>query len=260
MKKSLLSLFAFVCVLCAASSTLAAEERTIACPASYDSHVEAAASYEGMSDAAFSPYFPRLDFYNKKSDSCGLTLISGFSTYQQTTESTCGPSCALMVLEHFGQTSFDERGLAKSMGTLDEPAEDGQIGTSTEKMVRFFKSLGWQVQSSLASADEQGDSFASPVDMRAFFVNSLKAGTPVMVENMYYGGHWRVVIGYDTMGTDQTADDVIIFADPYDVNDQHQNGYTVEGAEYFFFTWLDIGMLPADQRSQQWLVAVPPKR
>jgi hypothetical protein len=234
-----------------------ASERTIEPPASYGQSLDAAASYAGMSDAAASPYFPKLDFFDLQSNEKGLSVISGFKTYQQTTETTCGPSCALMVLTHYGDVSFDERGLAKSMGTLDEMADDGQIGTSTAKMVKFFKDLGWQVQSSLASADETGDSFASPAEMRDFFVKNIRAGAPVMVENMYYGGHWRVVIGYDTMNTPQTADDVLLFADPYDVNDQQQNGYMVENAESFFFTWLDVGMLPEDESSQQWLIARP---
>lgn len=258
MKKLLGVLLAAVCLF--STAALAAAAESLPGAASGDQATEGAAAYDGRSNAAHSPYFSKLDFYNEHSNERGLSVVSGFKTYQQTTESTCGPSCALMVLEHDGVTSFDELGLARTMGTLDEPAADGQVGTSTEKMVKFFKSIGWLVQSSLASADKLGDSFENPEQMGAFFIESIKAGVPVMVENMYYGGHWRVVIGYDTMNTPQTADDVLLLADPYDVNDQNQNGYTVEGAEYFYFTWLDIGMLPENQRSQQWLTAAPPKQ
>ena len=256
MKTTQRILIAIFCLLLL-SFGACASERTIEPPASYGQSLDAAAAYAGMSDAADSPYFPRLDFFDSQSNEKGLSVIGGFKTYQQTTETSCGPACALMVLTHYGETSYDERGLAKSMGTLEDVAEDGQVGTSTAKMVKFFRGLGWQVQSSLASADETGNSFASPAEMRDFLVKSVRTGTPVMVENMYYGGHWRVVIGYDTMNTPQTADDVLLLADPYDVNDHWQNGYTVENAEYFFFTWLDVGPLPDDESSQQWLIARP---
>jgi hypothetical protein len=34
-----------------------------------------------------------------------------------------------------------------------------------------------------------------------------------------WGGHWQVIIGYDTMGTEVEQDDVLIVADPYDTTD-----------------------------------------
>ena len=67
-----------------------------------------------------------------------------------------------------------------------------------------------------------------------------------------------VIIGYDTMGTETTADDVLIFMDSDDVCDHCQDGYAVASAEEFFHTWRDIGALPLDQRIQQYLIAYPP--
>ena len=57
-----------------------------------------------------------------------------------------------------------------------------------------------------------------------------------------WGGHWQVIIGYDTMGTETTQDDVIIVADPYDTTDHNQDGYGVYGAERFLynFTFYDF--------------------
>ena len=52
-----------------------------------------------------------------------------------------------------------------------------------------------------------------------------------------WGGHWQVIIGYDTMGTETTQDDVIIVADPYDTTDHNQDGYGVYGAERFYYNW-----------------------
>mgnify|MGYP001085109336 CR=1 FL=1 len=46
-----------------------------------------------------------------------------------------------------------------------------------------------------------------------------------------------VIIGYDTMGTETTQDDVIIVADPYDTTDHNQDGYGVYGAERFLYNF-----------------------
>jgi len=79
-----------------------------------------------------------------------------------------------------------------------------------------------------------------------------------MVENICLGAHWRVIIGYDTMGTEPTADDVLIFMDSSDVRDHCQDGYSVGNMEEFFDTWRDAGALPQDQRIQQYVAAWPP--
>lgn len=80
-----------------------------------------------------------------------------------------------------------------------------------------------------------------------------------MVENVFMGGHWRVIIGYDTMGTQTIADDVLIFADTYDVADHNQDGYSIENGENFFWTWFDYQVLPENERKQPFVVAYPTK-
>jgi hypothetical protein len=59
----------------------------------------------------------------------------------------------------------------------------------------------------------------------------LKEGKPIIVGWNDWGGHYQVIIGYDTMGTETTADDVLILADPFDTTDHHQDGYIVKSAE-----------------------------
>ena len=58
-----------------------------------------------------------------------------------------------------------------------------------------------------------------------------------MVEWIDWAGHWQNIIGYDTMGTDNFGDDVIIFADSYDTLDHNQDGYYIYPAERFFYMW-----------------------
>ncbi|MDO5562126.1 MAG: C39 family peptidase [Synergistaceae bacterium] len=257
-----LRLFLIICfallspALCRAED----EDNTIPYPKSYDIISNGASAYQGVGDYPGSPYFTTPDFYKMKNHG-GLTIITGYKTYQQTKETTCGPACALTVLYHYGVKNFHELQLAKEMGTLTRIDEKGELGTSTEKMSYFFRSLGWDVQSSLTSGDKTiGRSFKSPDAFKDFAVENLKNNTPIMVENMYWGGHWRVVIGYDTMDTDATADDMIIFMDSYDVTDHCQDGYAVQSAEGFFYTWLDVGMLPRGQQVQQWVIAKPKKK
>ena len=49
----------------------------------------------------------------------------------------------------------------------------------------------------------------------------------VIMESVEWGGHWMTLIGYDDMGTTETADDVLIFADPFDTTDHNQDGYYI---------------------------------
>ena len=80
-----------------------------------------------------------------------------------------------------------------------------------------------------------------------------------MGENVDWGGHWRVIIGYDTMGTDDiTSSDVLILADPYDTADHLEDGYLVVPAEIFFYMRFDSHQVAASDRKQQWLAAEPP--
>ncbi len=46
-----------------------------------------------------------------------------------------------------------------------------------------------------------------------------------------FGWHWQTIIGYDTLGTENTNDDVLIMMDPYDTTDGNANGYELESYE-----------------------------
>ncbi|WP_199884254.1 hypothetical protein [Anaerosinus massiliensis] len=86
-------------------------------------------------------------------------------------------------------------------------------------------------------------------DFKNFIISNLKNNTPIMTENIDWGGHWRVIIGYDTMGTDTTADDILILADSYDTSDHYQDGYNVNSVERFYYMWFDAHMLPKGQQN-----------
>ncbi len=227
-------------------------ERFIPYPKGYVTDRLGASAYRGAGNANLSPYYGSIDVYHL-TGSDRLTILPRYKTYQQTTEYSCGPAAALMVLHHYGNTVWDELAIAKVMET------NTQTGTPTSGMVRFFTKIGWQVQSSLTAPKNDGKSFPDPEALGALVITLLRKVTPIMVENIDWAGHWRVIIGYDTMGTKTIADDVLIMADSYDTADHRQDGYTIVPTEKFFYMWYDSHLLPPDQRLQQWLIAVPPR-
>ena len=194
---------------------------------------------------ADSIYFPNINFSELTSTDDRI-ILSNYPTALQTTDYSCGPVAALTVLRWFGNNNFDEATLIKKMKT--QPL----IGTSLGNMEKFFRKLGWEVHSSLDTPH-----FAELEDFQAFVMKNLSESTPIMVENVEFGGHWRVIVGYDTLGTENTYDDVLIFADPFDTSDHHVDGFGFGSADRFFSMWFDHSMLPENEREQPWLTAKP---
>lgn len=203
-----------------------------------------AAQYIGKHDIKNSPYFVRPDVYNMKSKD-GLIVLSNFKTYQQTTHYSCGPVAAYMVVEHLnGKSLHKELEIAEIMNTSKT------CGTDLPSMIKYFKHIGWQVTSKLdKGSPKKYEDFCKMVK------TYLKEGTPIMVENIDWGGHWRVIIGYDDMGTKYAGDDVLIIADPFDTSDHLQDGYNIISAERFFYMWFDAHLFK--DKDKLWLVAKP---
>ncbi|MEG0403683.1 MAG: C39 family peptidase [Anaerorhabdus sp.] len=184
--------------------------------------VERAGDHEGT------PYFTQLDFYNMESTDT-LTILPKFKTYQQTSEWSCGVVSALMVLDYYGKLGdFNEE-------TLSEFRTNGLAyeATSLESMIKIFEGVsGFELDSTYNYTEENFDDISLEM-----IQDSLKNNVPVMVAWNDWGGHWQVIIGYDTMGTETQQDDVIIVADSYDTTDHNQDGYGVYSAERFFYNW-----------------------
>ena len=224
----------------------ASAEKIIPHPESYDPESVGAAFYPADGNHPDSIYYTHLDFYNMESTDSRI-ILTHYPTYQQMTEYSCGPAAALTVLYYYGNHDYDEQKLVKLMKT--KPL----IGTSLGNMVNFFKSIGWNVKSRLNTPPME-DVF----DFQKFVRRNLLQGKPIMVENVEWGGHWRVIIGLDTMGTaDNISDDVLIMVDPFDTTDHNQDGYALDSVDRFFSMWFDHNMLPKGERNQPWLVAVP---
>ena len=156
-----------------------------------------------------------------------LHILSAFQTYQQTTEYTCGAASALMVLNWFGQKQYHEKAVA---GLLETHTTKG---SSVENIADLFDLIGWNVECH-ASADRK---FQTVEDAERAIIQYIDRGIPVMVDWVDWAGHWQVLIGIDTCGTDTPYDDVLIFADPYDITDHYQDGYYIFPLSRFYGMW-----------------------
>ena len=206
---------------------------------------------ERMGDHEDSPYFYHVDFYNAKSGD-GLYILTQFKTIQQTSWWSCGVSCTEMVLNYFGQRGdWNEETLA----ALRENHEDQHIGTCLDQIIDMFEAVGgFALETTYDYADNP-----DAVDM-AFIREHIAAGIPVIVGWNDWGGHWQIIIGYDTMGTEYEGDDVIIVADPFDTTDHNQDGYGVYGAErlIYNFTFFDFFGDSPEHARDKCFVAVSP--
>ena len=208
-------------------------------------------SVERDGDHADSPYFRAPDFYHMKSTDT-LTILSNFKTQQQTSEWSCGVSCAMMIMNWYGKLGdHNEESLAQLRSNGLEPG-----ATSMSQLVDIFEGVGgYALFSVLDCGDNPSETFTL-----AFIQDTLKAGNPIAIGWNDWGGHWQVIIGYDTMGTETEQDDVIIVADPYDTTDHNQDGYGIYSASRFLynFTFYDYFSEESGEPNDLcFLIAVP---
>lgn len=211
---------------------------------------DGADSVERAGDHKDSPYFSRLDFYNMKSTDT-LTILPKFKTIQQTSEWACGVDAALMVLEYYGKMeAYDEQSLAKMRPQGEEPG-----ATSLGQAMAIFQQAAPELK--LDTTLDYGDAIYEEFTLETI-QDYLKRGIPVMVAWNDWGGHWQVIIGYDTMGTPTTQDDVIIVADPYDTTDHNQDGYGVYGAERFYYNFTMYDFFEESEGNDMLFIAAYP--
>ncbi len=159
--------------------------------------------------------------------------------FQQTTSYTCGPA-TLVSLLRFGGRDGDEMQIAK------EAQCTPQKGTSPASMVAWLESHDFEV-----TWGENGS--------LKLLRENLDRGIPTLVEWIDWGGHWVLVVGYDTRGTDTERDDVIYFADPADGVDGIRDGLTSFHAQRFESMWFDAFLFERPMHKIQ-ITAVPRKK
>ncbi|HHX72708.1 MAG TPA: hypothetical protein GX701_07280 [Clostridiales bacterium] len=198
---------------------------------------DGADSVERQGDHVNSPYYAHPDFFRMQSTDT-LTILTGFKTMQQTSEWACGVTSALMVLHWYDALGdWNEETLAALRHKLTGELE-GYPGTTLQQAMDIFDGVG---NFTYTTTLDKPDIWMDDIQ------NWLKEGVPVMICWNDWGGHWQVIIGYDTMGTETEADDVFIVADPYDTTDHNQDGYGIIPAERFMYNFSMYGQFPEEE-------------
>jgi len=195
-------------------------------------------------DLSSSIYYYTYDWYNSTSTD-SFTFLTGFRTFQQTTGWACGLTSAFMAMDWFDMThGLNELDLSALRDTKEKYGTHRWGGATDVKMlVNVFDSLNemlgyeaWLYESTYDFVDEDGelsDEYLSP----EWIQDMLGQGKPILLGWNSFGAHWQVIIGYDNMGTEETADDVIILADPYDTTDHLNDGVVVWSYERMYYNW-----------------------
>lgn len=186
-----------------------------------------------------SRYYVFNDYYNMESDET-LHILTHFKTYRQTTEYTCGAACCLMVLNWFGKDRYREMLISDLIESIPEK------GSAAENIADFFDLIGWEV-------DYHADTDLRFTEAEAFenyIIDCIDHNIPVLVDWVDWAGHWQVIIGIDTCGTDEIYDDVLIFADPYDVSYHFHDGYYTFPVMRFLSMWREG---PCAQKAEPYL-------
>ena len=206
---------------------------------------------ERLGDHADSPYFAHPDYYHMQSSDT-LTILTGFQTMQQTSEWACGVTSTLMVLNWYDRLGYwNEESLAALRHSLEGTGLAGYPGTTLRQAMDIFDGVGgFTYTTNLNYEDPSSEVWMDTIQ------GWLAEGKPVMVCWNDWGGHWQVIIGYDTMGTETQQDDVFIVADPYDTTDHCQDGYGVLMAERFLYNFSMYGAFPEEEGGSDFLFLV----
>ena len=188
---------------------------------------EGAKEYQGKHDILNSKYYKSLDIYNMKS-SGSLILLEKFKTYQQTLSYTCGCASLIMAIYYLDNKVISEKECVMKAHTNS----NGTMPYNLEKAIEEFgydyesKRRGFNSTDDIPSYDEY--KFADYVK------DTLRRNLPIIILSNDWAGHYTVIIGYDDMGNNNTADDVLIVADPFDTTDHVCDGYTIWSFERLY--------------------------
>lgn len=193
-------------------------------------------------------YYYNYDFYNMESDD-ELTILTHFPTHQWSIPCACGPNATLMILNYFSDYSMSEQEIFDKV--------DCKIpgGTKIKSIVDFLRNEGYEIETSIEHTKTvNGKVFDAMEEFRDFVIENLRKGYPILVESVYYGGHYQVIIGYDKRSEKDFLHDIIIFADSSDETDDYQDGYHYFSAFKFYTMWFDDRFLPVEHRQQPYIV------
>ncbi len=192
-------------------------------------------------------YYKTFDYYNLQ-PSGRLHMITNFKSMLQSTDVTCGPACAIMVLNYLGEAAPSEEEMAKLCKTRRV------LGTRLKDLIAGIKKVtALKVVSSYNTKNKNGISFETYQDFKNFAIASIDKNIPTILENCEYGGHYQVLIGFDEVNPKNPEEDILIFADPSDFYDGKRDGYLYTSAERFYYMWFDYRCMERAARFRGYL-------
>jgi len=190
-----------------------------------------------FSNVANSKYWPTYDYYNMKSGN-GLTMLEGYKSQSQSTGWACVMTSTVTVLNWYNKRGdLNEEDLASLRGSTKKSLSGG---TSLNELESVYKHLNKLKIGSWKYVDSNTKGYQDKLYDSAWIQSQLKQGHPITVIWDSFGAHAQVIIGYDNMNTENTADDQLIMMDPYDTTDQNADGYVIqsyERLEYGTLNW-----------------------
>lgn len=196
----------------------------------------------GERDHLDSNYHAFVDYYNMESNDTRL-ILSGYRAFQQTMASSCGICSTLSVLNYYGidVTIYDEVYLTDKYCEVNNVATIYNVGVGSNGLRNLVATFGFISDSRSYSkanfVDANSMIFPTYDKFLTWVKNNIIKGTPMPISWRPHGGHWEVIIGIDTMGTDYIYDDVIFLADSSDNWDHYQDGYNTLPATMFYRQW-----------------------
>ena len=229
------------------------------------------APYNGEYDVADSDYYTvNSDYYNMNSTE-ERKIFPKFSSYQQTMADTSGIACLMDILNYMGEDvkgKYSEVELLKRYEQINNQ-EVYQNGTTVNGLKALVEDLGLgytakQEGLGITSSDNKDNKIAKT---KTFLKQSVENSKFVLVRYQSPNGYgWKLVIGYDTLGTitktvnvaprvtDAVGDDVVIFAEPNDGFDHCQDGYATERLQDFSVWWRKTDVTGTTKETYSYLV------
>ena len=205
----------------------------------YGSKIDEPLKFQNTRDHLDSKYYAMPDFYNMESNG-SLKIFSHFKTLQQSSIYTDMVSIINMLRSYFDQPTLNETYLGELVDCGSDIHENKygiEGGTRPDQLEEGLNILGYTTDSNRKYASPANYPFHDYVTFRDWIMKSIDEGNPIIILHLDWGTHFLVPIGIDTMGTDETNDDILIVADTYDTTDHRQDGYVVWSLERFYDLW-----------------------
>ena len=201
-------------------------------------------SYNGLGNHLDSEYFKILDIYNMQPTET-RAILSHFKTYQQTSEFSSPCSLIIMILTYYNLEPPGERDCSLDFGLTPEEYQGTYNRTdifnkcTPQKIAEhIFSNYGLEVETT-ANYTYDHEIYQDVENFGIWVKNNIKEGNIIIVLHNDWAGQYTAIIGIDDIGTNNTADDVLIMADSYDTTDHLQDGYIIWSLEKFYYLWRD---------------------